>query len=133
MSTIPVRDDTRNDSQPSPGVCPVCTDAFPIDGRGIYCTPKCRQRAYRLRHHHANRPTITDLAAKLRREHRLLAQTVYECPSCQDRFLGDRRCSDCNLWCRKVALGGQCSGCDEVLTVSDLIGSDLNSKEVNHI
>ena len=46
MSTIPVRDDTRNDSQPSPGVCPVFTDTFPIDGRGIYCTPKCRQRAY---------------------------------------------------------------------------------------
>jgi len=73
------------------------------------------------------------LPRELRREHRLLAQTVYECPSCQDRFLGERRCSDCNLWCRKVGLGGQCSGCDEVLTVSDLIGFDLNSKEVTHI
>jgi hypothetical protein len=111
----------------------VCTDTFPIDGRGIYCTPKCRQRAYRLRHHQANRPTITDLTAELRREHRLFAQTVYECPSCQDRFLGERRCSDCNLWCRKVGLGGQCCGCDEVLTVSDLIGFDLRSKEVIHI
>src|SRR5205807_9890991 len=60
-------------------------------------------------------------------------QTVYECRSCQDRFLGDRRCSDCNLWCRKVGLGGQCSGCAEVMTVSDLIGFDFSSKEVTHI
>ena len=129
MSTIPMCDDTRNDSQPSLGVCPVCTDSFPIDGRGTYCTPKCRQRAFRLRHRQVNRLTVTDFAAELRREHRLLAQTVYECPSCQDRFLGARRCNDCNLWCRKVGLGGQCSSCDEVLTVSDLIGFDLNSKE----
>ncbi len=130
MSANPMRDDTRNDSQPPLGVCPVCTDTFPIDGRGIYCTPKCRQRAYRLRHRQLNRPTLTDLAATLRREQRLIAQTVYECPSCQERFLGERRCSDCNLWCSKVGLGGQCSGCDDILTVSDLIAFDLNSREV---
>jgi hypothetical protein len=126
-------DDTCDARQPPPGVCPACTDTFPIDGRSIYCTPRCRQRAYRLRHHQANRPTLTDLAAELRREHRLLAQTVYECPSCQDRFLGERRCGDCNRWCRKVGLGGQCSSCDEVLTVNDLVGFDLNSKEVIQI
>lgn len=130
MSTISVRDDTRNDSHPSLGVCPVCTDTFPKDGRGMYCTPRCRQRAFRVRHRQANRPTVTNLAARLRREQRLLAQTVYECPSCQERFLGERRCDDCNLWCRNVGLGGQCSGCDDVLTVSDLIGLDLNSLEV---
>jgi hypothetical protein len=130
MSTIPMRDDTRNDSQPPLGVCPVCTDTLPIDGRGIYCTPKCRQRAYRLRHRQMNRPTLTDLAARLRREQQLSAHTVYECPSCQERFLGERRCGDCNLWCSKVGLGGQCAGCDDILTVSDLIGFDLNSREV---
>ena len=27
-----------------------------------------------------------------------------------------------------LGLGGQCSGCDDILTVSDLIGIDLNSK-----
>lgn len=130
MNTIPVRDDTRNDSQPPLGVCPVCTDTFPIDGRGVYCTPRCRQRAFRFRHRRANRPSVTDIEARLRQEHRLIAQTVYECPSCQERFLGERRCSECNLWCRKVGLGGQCSSCEDVLTVSDLIGFDLNSKEV---
>src|SRR5205823_9277834 len=33
--------------------CPMCTNSFPIDGRGLYCTPRCRQRAYRLRHRQA--------------------------------------------------------------------------------
>jgi len=130
MSTIPVCDDTRYDGQPPLGVCPVCTHTFPIDGRGIYCTPKCRQRAYRLRHRQVNRPTLTDLAARLRREQQLIAHTVYACPSCQARFLGERRCGDCNRWCSKVGLGGQCSGCDDILTVSDLIGIDLNYREV---
>jgi hypothetical protein len=78
-----------------------------------------------------NRPTLTHLAAKLRREQQLVAHTVYECPSRQERFLGQRRCGDCNLWCSKVGLGGQCSGCDDILTATDLIGFDLNSREVH--
>lgn len=130
MSTIPMCDDTRYASPPPLGVCSVCAHTFPIDGRGIYCTPKCRQRAYRLRHRQTILPTLTDLANRLRREQRLIAQTVYECPSCQQRFLGARRCGDCNQWCRKVGLGGYCSSCDDVLTVSDLIGFELDSKEV---
>jgi len=133
MNTIPVCDDTRYVSQLPLGVCPVCTRTVPIDGRGIYCTPKCRQRAYRLRHSRSSRPTLTDIAAELRREQRLIAQTVYECPSCQERFLGERRCGDCNQWCRKIELGGQCSGCDDVMTVSELVGVDLNAKEVPFI
>ena len=32
--------------------------------------------------------------------------------------------------CRKLGLGGRCSSCDDVLTVGDLIGFDLNAKEV---
>ena len=130
MSTIPVGDARRNDSQLPLGVCPMCTNSFPIDGRGLYCTPRCHQRAYRLRHRQANRPALIDLATRLRREQRLIHQTVYECSSCQERLLGERRCGECNLWCRKLGLGGQCSGCDNVLTVSELLGFDLNSKEV---
>lgn len=125
MSTVPVGDAPRNDSQLRLGVCPVCTNSFPIDGRGIYCTPRCRQRAYRLRHRQANRMTLIDLATRLRREQRLIDQTVYECSSCQERFLGDRRCAGCNLWCRKLGLGGRCSGCDDILTVIDLTGLEL--------
>ena len=32
MSTIPMRDDRRNDGQSPLGVCPVCTDDLPGDG-----------------------------------------------------------------------------------------------------
>ena len=65
----------------------MCTNSFPINGRGIYYTPRCRQRAFRLRHHQANRPTRIDLATRLRREQRLIDQTVYECSTCQERSL----------------------------------------------
>ena len=130
MSTIPVGDARRNDSQLPLGVCPMCTNFFPIDGRGLYCTPRCCQRAYRLRRRQIE-PTDADRpSTRLRREQRLIDQTVYECSSCQERFLGERRCDGCNLWCRKLGLGGRCSGCDDVLTLSELLGFDLNSKEV---
>jgi hypothetical protein len=69
--------------------------------------------------------TLTDLTNTLRRQHHLVGQTVYECPAWNDRFLGERRCDQCSLMYRKVGLGGRCSGCDAILTVIDLIGSEL--------
>jgi hypothetical protein len=30
----------------------------------------------------------------------------------------------------KLGLGGRCSGCDDIFTLSELLGFDLNSKEV---
>lgn len=54
----------------------MCTNSFPIDGRGLYCTPRCRQRAFRLRHRQANQPTLFDLATWPRREQRLIDQTT---------------------------------------------------------
>jgi hypothetical protein len=118
-------DDSRNDHQLELGACPMCGRTFSIEGRGIYCGPTCRQRAFRLRRRQANRPTLTHLTDTLRRERRLTAQTIYECPSCHERFLGERRCDDCNLMCRKLDLGGRCANCDELLTIADLLGADL--------
>jgi ribosomal protein L32 len=120
-----MRDDRRNADQLELGTCPMCGDTFPIDGRSIYCTPVCRQRAFRLRNRSENRQTLTALATTLRRQQRLTAQTVYECPACSERFLGQRRCDDCNLWCRKVGLGGECSNCAEILTIADLLSDTL--------
>jgi hypothetical protein len=117
-------DDTRNDHQSELGTCPMCGRTFPIQGRSIYCGPTCRQRAFRLRRNQVHRSTL-HLTETLRRERRLTAQTIYECPSCDQRFLGERRCGDCNLMCRKVGLGGECSGCGEILTIIDVIGADL--------
>jgi hypothetical protein len=125
MSANSVRDDTRNDSQHL-ATCPVCGVEFPPNGRGRFCTPRCRQQAFRLHHRQAaSRATLIDLADRLRRDHHLIAQTVYECASCQERLLGERRCNSCNLWCRNIGIGGECGGCGEVLTVSELLGIDL--------
>jgi hypothetical protein len=120
-----MRDDTRNAQQLDLATCPMCGRTPPGQGRGIYCGPACRQRAFRLRHQQAKRPKLTHLADTLRQERRLVAQTVYECPRCNERFLGERRCGDCNLMCRKVGLGGECAGCAEILTIAELIGGDL--------
>jgi hypothetical protein len=61
---------------------------------------------------------------ELERRSALLQQTVYECPSCEQRFLLVRRCPDCNLMCRKLGLGGTCPHCDEITLVAELIGTD---------
>jgi len=46
--------------------------------------------------------------------------TVYECPDCEVRYLNERRCTDCNLFCRRIDDGGNCPHCDEPVTISDL-------------
>ena len=126
MSAIPVCDDTRNDSR-CLVTCPLCGVRFEPSGRSRYCTPRCRQRAHRFRHRPTDRATLADLTAALQRERRLVEHTVYECPVCQERFLGERRCGDCNRMCRKVGLGGRCSGCDDILTIADLLGLELRA------
>jgi ribosomal protein L32 len=58
--------------------------------------------------------------------HRLLfaadaASTVYECSACGERFLGERRCPDCNLFGRNLGPGGTCPECDQIILVSELL------------
>jgi len=73
---------------------------------------------------HRSRHTVTpqsprpeSLPAVLdRREH-----TVYECSSCGDRFVGVRRCPECNLFMHALGLGGVCIHCDEPLLVAELL------------
>ncbi len=44
---------------------------------------------------------------------------VYECPSCEERLM-ERRCPECNVFCRRLASGGHCPGCGEVILVDEL-------------
>jgi hypothetical protein len=120
-----MRHDSRHDSA-TLIACPVCGRDFPARGRGRFCGPACRYRAYRLRRHQADQvETMDKLAAGLRRARDLVAQTVYQCSRCEERYLGERRCQSCNLMCRKLGLGGRCPGCDDLLTVSELVGIDF--------
>ncbi len=79
--------------------CPICSDPLP-SSRARFCSAACRQRAFRLRH--ADRSLSDDgrLRELLRRRRTLLAHTVYACPSCDERFVGLRRCPECHLFNR---------------------------------
>ena len=45
---------------------------------------------------------------------------IYECPDCETRYLDERRCPDCNLFCRRIHTGGHRPYCDESVAISDL-------------
>ena len=45
---------------------------------------------------------------------------VYECPDCEQRYLDERRCPDCNLFCRRLDHGGTCPHCDEPVALKEL-------------
>lgn len=123
---------SRNGAPPTaPTVarCPVCAAPLPST-RARYCSAACRQRVFRLRHPSgtdgaAMRATdLTDLAAlrhELQRHRILVAHTVYECPRCEARFVGERRCPECHVFCRALGLGGHCPDCDQPILLADLV------------
>jgi hypothetical protein len=123
---IPVRDDTCNDPPPAPlgRTCLLCP-APRRSGRGRYCSDACRQRAFRLRHTPQPAPDEQPLRAALRRRALLAAHTIYECPACEGRLLGERRCPDCNRFCRALGLGGACPECEQPLLLSDLVDLEV--------
>ena len=93
--------------------CHACGGPLP-DGRADrrFCSAACRQRAYRTR-------AGAGALMPARRPPR--AATVYECPQCELRLLGQQRCPDCNVFCRRVGVGGPCPHCDEPVAVADLV------------
>ena len=100
----------RNDGGTTP--CPVCGQPFAPVGRQQVCSAACRQAAWRRRH----APAPVPLPPRPGR-----AATIYECPSCETRYLGEQRCADCGVFCRKVGPGGACPHCDEPVLLADLL------------
>ena len=96
-------------------LCPVCGGGFRPVGRRRFCSDACRQAAWRQRH-------PVPLPALPARPPR--AGVVYECPACSTRYLGEQRCPDCQLFCRRVGPGGPCPHCDEPVAVADLIPNE---------
>ena len=101
----PSRDDTATRT------CPVCQRSFTATGRQTYCGSPCRKTAFRRRHQQPL-AAITVPAARPRREF-----TIYECPSCEDRLLGEQRCPTCGIFARRVDIGGPCPHCDQPVTL----------------
>ena len=124
LSTTAICDVSRDGSQASGSssrTCPVCGTSVNTSARARYCSRACRQRGYRLRRVPAGDEVLANLATRLRRSQAIVDHTVYECPRCDERYLGERRCDGCNLMCRNLGLGGRCLHCDDILLVSELM------------
>jgi hypothetical protein len=50
-------------------------------------------------------------------------QIVYECPQCEQGYLGQQRCDNCNVFARRLGPGGVCVHCGDLLTVEELLDS----------
>lgn len=106
---------TPGPSGPPTRRCPICQAPFVPAGRQRYCSGTCRARAYRRR----RAAQAPELPPPPRGGVR--ARSVYECPECAERYLGEQRCEDCGAFCRRVGLGGACPHCQEPVAVADLL------------
>lgn len=105
------------------GGCLVCGAPL-ASTRARYCSRAHQQRAFRLRHQ-TSLPDLEHLRRELHHRRTVVAQTVYECPSCLERRVGERRCPECNLFSRAIGLGGHCPECDTPLLLVDLLGEGV--------
>lgn len=94
-------------------ICSVCGTSFQPSGRRRHCSDACRQAAWRARHSGPKEQSPNPRSLPR-------SQTVYECPSCSSRYLGEQRCPDCQIFCRRVGQGGRCPHCDEPVAIEDL-------------
>jgi hypothetical protein len=108
---MPPRNDIETTTE-----CPTCRTAFTPIRRQHYCSPACRQAAWRARHTDPPpRPTIP-IPTRMRRRD----ITIYECTECEQRYLAEQWCHDCNRPCTRIDFGGLCPHCDEPVTIKDL-------------
>jgi hypothetical protein len=109
---------------PGPRPCPACATPLP-SARARYCSAACKQRAYRLRQAPADGLDLATLRRDLQRRRALVTHTIYECPGCAERFLGVRRCPDCQLFCRTLGLGGRCPDCETPILLTELLTPEV--------
>jgi hypothetical protein len=106
MPETPLRDDSVTIA------CGVCGHRFAPSGRRVFCSAACRQAAWRDRHP-VPLPALPARAPRL--------ATVYECPVCSTRYLGEQRCEDCGVFCVRIGPGAACPQCDQPIAVADLL------------
>jgi hypothetical protein len=113
LATTASRNETRNDTA---ATCPACGLPFTPAGRRRWCSDACRQAAWRHRHP-ASGPAdavLTTPPGPAR------DATIYQCPDCSQRYLGQQRCDDCGTFCHHIGPGGPCPHCDEPVAINDL-------------
>jgi hypothetical protein len=68
---------------------------------------------------------LAELRQALQRPGARPAHTVYECPDCAERFVGQRRCDDCGRFCRALGLGGACPDCTAIVLLTELFDEEV--------
>jgi hypothetical protein len=97
--------------------CASCGGPLPAGRPRRWCSDACRQAGFRRRHQ------LTPVQPQLPPARPRKPVTVYECPECESRALGEQRCADCSVFMRRLGLGGLCPCCDEPVTVDELLGT----------
>ncbi|MDN5849916.1 MAG: hypothetical protein L0H63_09820, partial [Nitrococcus sp.] len=113
----PVRDDNETTTR-RVGTCPVCDTPFHPVRRQAYCSPACKQIAWRER----RRPDPNPSPLARARDH-----TIYQCIDCETRYLAQQWCTDCTRPCRSLGPGGPCPHCGDLLTVEELLTGEAVS------
>lgn len=121
LSTVLVRD-ALGDGCARAGErrCPAPKCGRPLESsRARYCSGACRMRALRERRLAASQSIAFDEVTPPAR--RPADHCVYECTICGDRFMGERRCPECNRFNRNLGLGGACPDCDHPIVLTELL------------
>ncbi len=89
---MPSRNDVETTSPEGVNSCPICQTTFARVRRQRYCSPACRQAAWRSRRDTvpAQFPAVIPAGRSRRRD-----VTVYRCGECDERYLGQQWCPDC--------------------------------------
>ncbi len=97
--------------------CPICGTS-PSSPRATFCSHRCQMIAFRRRlgHQQRSRELSPQSLARPSRDH-----LVYACPECETRYLGEQRCCQCNLFCKRLGPGGYCPGCSDIITIDELL------------
>ena len=104
---IPVRDDCATAG------CGYCGAALSGRSDKQFCSTEHRQLAWRQTKSAPSAPV-----------HVAKSDTVYACPDCDARYLGEQRCPECNTWCRRIGPGGICPCCDEPISIVELLAPE---------
>ena len=111
---------SRNDSVTT--LCPACGVAFVSVGRQLWCSNACRSAGYRRRRKVATPPVVLSVPAPHR------SSTVYQCDSCDIRYLGEQRCESCGSFMRRLGYGGLCPCCNEAVAAIELVPEAKESR-----
>jgi predicted RNA-binding Zn-ribbon protein involved in translation (DUF1610 family) len=101
--------------------CQACGQPIPASHGRRHCSPRCRQAGYRRRTSTPIQLPPPPVTGPRRNT------TVYACPDCDTRTLGQQRCPDCNTFTRRLGHGGHCPHYDEPITVEELLQMPLDN------